>query len=146
MAPKNVTIEMTETARIADLRTAALVMAQIKRLGVRLSADDFGVGAASFEPFLQLPFDELKIDRLFVSRIERDQKARKIVEHLVKLGRDLDILVLAEGVEDQATFEVVRALGCPAAQGYKLGRPTALENVYHAWLASRSPERATGAV
>jgi EAL domain-containing protein (putative c-di-GMP-specific phosphodiesterase class I)/CHASE2 domain-containing sensor protein len=146
MAPQNVTIEMTETARIADLRTAGLVMAQMKRLGVRLSADDFGVGAASFEPFLQLPFDELKIDRLFVSRIERDHKARKIVEHLVKLGRELDILVLAEGVEDQATFEVVRALGCPAAQGYKLGRPTALESVYSAWLATRVPQSFTGTV
>jgi EAL domain-containing protein (putative c-di-GMP-specific phosphodiesterase class I) len=145
MAPKNVTIEMTETARIADLQTAALVMSQLKRLGVRLSADDFGVGAASFEPFLQLPFDELKIDRLFVSRIESDRKARKIVENLVKLGRDLDILVLAEGVEDQATFEVLRSLGCPAAQGYKLGRPTSLENVYHAWLAARAPQSATGA-
>jgi EAL domain-containing protein (putative c-di-GMP-specific phosphodiesterase class I)/CHASE2 domain-containing sensor protein len=145
MVPKNVTIEMTETARIADLQTAALVMSQLKQLGVRLSADDFGVGAASFEPFLQLPFDELKIDRLFVSRIESDRKARKIVENLVKLGRDLDILVLAEGVEDQATFEVLRSLGCPAAQGYKLGRPTSLESVYHAWLAARAPQAATGA-
>lgn len=145
IAPKNVTIEMTETARIADLQTAGLVMSQLKRLGVRLSADDFGVGAASFEPFLQLPFDELKIDRLFVSRIERDRKARKIVEHLVTLGKDLDILVLAEGVEDDATFEVLRSLGCPAAQGYKLGRPTTLENVYRAWLASGSSELARGA-
>jgi EAL domain-containing protein (putative c-di-GMP-specific phosphodiesterase class I)/CHASE2 domain-containing sensor protein len=145
LSPANVTIEMTETARIADLQTAGLVMSQLKQLGVRLSADDFGVGAASFEPFLQLPFDELKIDRLFVSRIQNDRKARKIVEHLVKLGRDLEILVLAEGVEDQATFEVLRSLGCPAAQGYKLGRPTSLENVYHAWLASRAPHSATGA-
>lgn len=144
MSPANVTIEITETARIADLQTAGLVMAQLKRLGVRLSADDFGVGAASFEPFLQLPFDELKIDRLFVSRIERDRKARKIVEHLVRLGRELDVLVLAEGVEDQGTFEVLRSLGCPAAQGYKLGRPTSLEKVYHAWLAVRPPQRSAG--
>jgi EAL domain-containing protein (putative c-di-GMP-specific phosphodiesterase class I)/CHASE2 domain-containing sensor protein len=145
LAPRNVTIEMTETARIADLQTASLVMSEIKGLGVRLSADDFGVGAASFEPFLQLPFDELKIDRMFVSRIESDRKARKIVEHLVKLGRDLDILVLAEGVEDEATFELVRSLGCPAAQGYKLGRPTSLENVYQAWLSASVPRPSIGA-
>ncbi|MBO0748914.1 MAG: EAL domain-containing protein [Porphyrobacter sp.] len=141
MSPANVTIEMTETARIADLQRAGLVMGQLKRLGVRLSADDFGVGAASFEPFLQLPFDELKIDRLFVARIESDRKARKIVEHLVNLGRELDILVLAEGVEDQATFEILKALGCPAAQGYKLGRPTSLENVYHSWLKENADGR-----
>jgi EAL domain-containing protein (putative c-di-GMP-specific phosphodiesterase class I) len=145
MSPANVTIEMTETARIADLQTAGLVMSQLKKLGVRLSADDFGVGAASFEPFLQLPFDELKIDRLFVSRMESDGKARKIVEHLVRLGRELNILVLAEGVEDQATLEVLRSVGCPAAQGYKLGRPMSLENVYQSWEATRAPERSAKA-
>jgi EAL domain-containing protein (putative c-di-GMP-specific phosphodiesterase class I) len=140
-----VTIEMTETARIADLQRAAIVMSELKQLGVRLSADDFGVGAASFEPFLQLPFDELKIDRLFVARVETDRKARKIVEHLVTLGRDLDILVLAEGVEDEKTFDVLRSLGCPAAQGYQLGRPMALDAVYKLWLAGEAARRSAGA-
>jgi EAL domain-containing protein (putative c-di-GMP-specific phosphodiesterase class I) len=141
-----VTIEMTETARIADLQRAAIVMSELKQLGVRLSADDFGVGAASFEPFLQLPFDELKIDRLFVARVETDRKARKIVEHLVTLGRDLDIMVLAEGVEDEKTFEVLRSLGCPAAQGYQLGRPMSLEAVHQLWLASETGRRSVGGV
>jgi EAL domain-containing protein (putative c-di-GMP-specific phosphodiesterase class I) len=139
-----VTIEMTETARIADLQRAAIVMSELKQLGVRLSADDFGVGAASFEPFLQLPFDELKIDRLFVARVETDRKARKIVEHLVALGRDLDILVLAEGVEDEKTFDVLRSLGCPAAQGYQLGRPMPLEAVYKLWLSGEAGRRSAG--
>jgi len=143
--PSKVTIEMTETARIADLQRAGIVLSELKQLGVRLSADDFGVGAASFEPFLQLPFDELKIDRLFVSRVETDHKARKIVEHLVTLGRDLNILVLAEGVEDERTFEVLRALGCPAAQGYQLGRPMPLDAVYKLWLANEAERRSAGA-
>ncbi len=133
--PSKITIEITETARIADFQRAGIVMSELKQLGVRLSADDFGVGAASFEPFLQLPFDELKIDRLFVTRVQTDRKARKIVEHLVTLGRDLDILVLAEGVEDETTFEVLRSLGCPAAQGYQLGRPMSLEAVHKLSLA-----------
>jgi EAL domain-containing protein (putative c-di-GMP-specific phosphodiesterase class I) len=143
--PSKVTIEMTETARIADLQRAGIVLSELKQLGVRLSADDFGVGAASFEPFLQLPFDELKIDRLFVARIETDRKARKIVEHLVTLGRDLDILVLAEGVEDERTFDVLRSLGCPAAQGYQLGRPMPLEAVHELWLAAEASRRSAGA-
>ena len=146
ITPSRVTIEITETARIADLQTAATVMLEMKRLGVRLSADDFGVGAASFEPFLQLPFDELKIDRLFVSRVESDRKARKIVEHLVTLGKDLDILVLAEGVEDDRTIEVLRSLGCPAAQGYQLGRPTTLDAVYQTWAAYEAGQRSAGIV
>ncbi len=136
MKPGNVTIEMTETARIADLRQASVVMSELKTRGVRLSADDFGVGAASFEPFLELPFDELKIDRLFVAQIVRDAKARRIVEHLVKLGKDLDIRVLAEGVEDQATLEILKSLGCPAAQGFKLGRPVSLVEVYRSFGVS----------
>ena len=129
---------MTETARIADLKRAGAVLSDMKALGVRLSADDFGVGAASFEPFLELPFDELKIDRLFVAQVVRDAKARRIVEHLVKLGNDLEIRVLAEGVEDQATLEILKSLGCPAAQGFKLGRPTSLMEIYrsHAVLAA----------
>jgi EAL domain-containing protein (putative c-di-GMP-specific phosphodiesterase class I)/CHASE2 domain-containing sensor protein len=143
--PSKVTIEMTETARIADLQRAGIVLSELKQLGVRLSADDFGVGAASFEPFLQLPFDELKIDRLFVSRVQTDRKARKIVEHLVTLGRDLEILVLAEGVEDESTFEVLRSLGCPAAQGYQLGRPMPLDEVYKLWSAGDAARRAAGA-
>ena len=144
LSPANVTIEMTETARIADLRQAGAVMSNIKELGVRLSADDFGVGAASFEPFLELPFDELKIDRLFVAQVVRDAKARRIVEHLVKLGRALEIRVLAEGVEDQATLEILKSLGCPAAQGFKLGRPTSLMEIYHAHVAANVGETAPG--
>src|SRR5690606_35880095 len=120
------------------------VLSDLKALGVRLSADDFGVGAASFEPFLELPFDELKIDRLFVAQVVRDAKARRIVEHLVKLGRDLEIRVLAEGVEDQATLEILKSLGCPAAQGFKLGRPTTLMEIYHTYVAASTAETAHG--
>lgn len=144
LSPANVTIEMTETARIADLRRASAVLSDLKALGVRLSADDFGVGAASFEPFLELPFDELKIDRLFVAQIVRDAKARRIVEHLVRLGKDLEIRVLAEGVEDQATLEILKSLGCPAAQGYKLGRPTSLMEIYRAQTSANDEDTATG--
>jgi EAL domain-containing protein (putative c-di-GMP-specific phosphodiesterase class I)/CHASE2 domain-containing sensor protein len=135
---QNLTIEITETARIEDIETAAMVMAAMRDLGVRLSADDFGVGAASFEPFLQLPFDELKIDRLFVSRLVNDKKARKIVENLVNLGRDLDVRVLAEGVEDEVTFQMLRELGCPAAQGFKLGMPMTFAELSRLFLSDKS--------
>ncbi|MCH5378056.1 MAG: EAL domain-containing protein [Planctomycetes bacterium] len=135
---QNLTIEITETARIEDIETAAMVMAAMRDLGVRLSADDFGVGAASFEPFLQLPFDELKIDRLFVSRLVNDKKARKIVENLVNLGRDLDVRVLAEGVEDEVTFQMLRELGCPAAQGFKLGMPMTFAELSRLYLSDKS--------
>jgi EAL domain-containing protein (putative c-di-GMP-specific phosphodiesterase class I) len=121
------TLEITETSRIADYDTARIVMDQLRKVGVRLSIDDFGVGAANLETLLLLPFDELKIDRMFVSRVRESPKARGIVEALVGLGRDLGIVVLAEGVEDAETMAVLKQAHCDAAQGYFLGKPGRLD-------------------
>jgi EAL domain-containing protein (putative c-di-GMP-specific phosphodiesterase class I) len=120
------TLEITETSRIADYDVAYAVMNRIRKLGVRLSVDDFGVGAASFETFLRLPFDELKIDRIFVSKVRESAKAQAIVNSLIHLSHDLGIPVIAEGVEDEETLTILRSSGCDAAQGYVLGKPCAL--------------------
>jgi EAL domain-containing protein (putative c-di-GMP-specific phosphodiesterase class I) len=121
------TLEITETSRIADYEVASAVMHRLSKLGVRLSIDDFGVGAASLETILRLPFDELKIDRIFVSKICDNPKARAIVESLIALGHDLEIPVIAEGVEDEETLAILRRSGCDTAQGYVLGKPTGLD-------------------
>jgi EAL domain-containing protein (putative c-di-GMP-specific phosphodiesterase class I) len=120
------TLEITETSRISDYDNARVVMDQLRALGVRLSIDDFGVGATSMETLLLLPFDELKIDRMFVSRVRDSAKARSIVESLVKLGADLGITTVAEGVEDAETLSTLKEIRCDAAQGYFLGRPKGL--------------------
>ena len=125
------TIELTETSRIADYDTARIVMDQLHELGVTLSIDDFGVGAASPETLLLLPFDELKIDRTFVSRIRDNAKARGIVESLIQLGRDLGVMVIAEGVEDAETLAMLKQARCDAAQGYFLGKPGELDLLLH---------------
>ena len=123
------TLEVTETSRIADYEVASAVMHRLRQLGVRLSVDDFGVGAASLETILRLPFDELKIDRLFVSRIRESAKARAIVDSLVQLSHDLGIPAIAEGVEDEETLAFLRNSGCDAAQGFILGRPCELSSL-----------------
>jgi EAL domain-containing protein (putative c-di-GMP-specific phosphodiesterase class I) len=128
--PSRLTIEITETSRITDYDAARVVMDQLHMLGVRLSVDDFGVGAASLETLLLLPFDELKIDRMFVSRVRGDPKARGIVESLVRLGHDAGIVTIAEGVEDAETLETLKKLRCDAAQGYYLGRPEHLISLF----------------
>jgi EAL domain-containing protein (putative c-di-GMP-specific phosphodiesterase class I) len=120
------TLEITETSRISDYDNARVVMDQLRALGVRLSIDDFGVGATSMETLLLLPFDELKIDRMFVSRVRDSAKARSIVESLVRLGADLGITTIAEGVEDAETLSTLKEVRCDAAQGYFLGRPKGL--------------------
>ena len=116
-------------------------MEQLRHLGVRLSIDDFGVGAANLETLLQLPFDELKIDRMFVSRVRDSDKARSIADSLIRLGRDVNILVIAEGVEDEQTLAVLREAGCDAAQGYFLGRPGQLQLLVDSQHHKQLPDR-----
>jgi EAL domain-containing protein (putative c-di-GMP-specific phosphodiesterase class I)/GGDEF domain-containing protein len=138
------TLEITETSRIADYEVASAVMHRLSKLGVRLSIDDFGVGAASLETILRLPFDELKIDRIFVSKICDNPKARAIVESLIALGHDLEIPVIAEGVEDEETLAILRRSGCDTAQGYVLGKPTGLDLLVMRHAQSQPTSTAAG--
>ncbi len=126
---KLITIEVTETARIPDLDIARSVLGKIQDRGLRTSIDDFGIGAANLETLLRLPFDELKIDRVFVSRIREDATARQIVQSLIGLGKGLGLEVVAEGVEDRFTLEILKSFGCDAVQGYLLGRPASLSDL-----------------
>ena len=91
--------------------------------------DDFGVGSASLEALVCLPFDELKIDRMFVARMAIDGKAAGIVRSVLGLGRDLRITVVAEGVEDAQTLKILRESGCQVAQGFGISRPVGFDDV-----------------
>jgi len=126
---RRITLEITETARIPDFDRARAALTSLQALGVRISIDDFGVGAANLETLLRLPFDELKIDRAFVARIREDTKARHIVQSLINLSRDVGLEVVAEGVEDRFTLEILNSLGCEGVQGYVLGRPGPLSEM-----------------
>jgi len=138
-------LEVTETARIRDLAKAAAIIKQIKALGVRISMDDFGVGEANFETFYELPFDELKIDRLFIKNITVDPKARAIATSLIALGNEARITVVAEGVEHAEELEILREIGCSEVQGYALSRPISLSNLL-IYLNDRSNESLTNVV
>jgi EAL domain-containing protein (putative c-di-GMP-specific phosphodiesterase class I) len=139
--PERLTLEITETYRISSFDTAHDVMAELSALGPKISMDDFGVGAASFEALLHLPFGELKIDRLFVSRVTEDAKARAIVRNAIKLGKELRIIVVAECVEDAATLNILKELGCIVAQGFGLFRPMRAEQImeYQRPMAMQRP-------
>ena len=132
--PGCLTLEITETARIADMETAATILDELVKLGVGLSIDDFGVGAANFETFFGLPFNELKIDRLFVSKIVDDPKARAIVSSIVEMGHQARITVVAEGVETMREAEILNEMGCDELQGFVFSRPIPLSKLleYHA--------------
>lgn len=136
---ESLTLEITETARISDLSVAATILEELKTIGVRISMDDFGVGAASFEAFYQLPFDELKIDRLFVSNIGKDPKALAIVSSIAAMGRAARITVVAEGLENPQDIPLAEQAGCQQVQGYAFSHPIALSNLleYHDFRMER---------
>lgn len=127
--PRHLILEITETSRIPDLDTAAAILTELRALGLRISIDDFGMGAANFETFFALPFDELKIDRLFVSNMMRDTKARAIVSSLVAMGREARITIVAEGVETMEELEILNKIGCDELQGYVFSRPITLSKL-----------------
>lgn len=119
-------LEITETARIRDLTQARTVLRALKALGIHLSMDDFGVGAANFEALQALPFDEIKIDRQFVSQAASSAKSRAITASIVGLGTSARIAVVAEGAETESDLQMLRDIGCWQVQGYALAHPMTL--------------------
>ena len=129
LEPTRLTLEITETYRIANLDRAAEILNELHALGPKISMDDFGVGAASLEALVRLPFSELKIDRLFVDRMTSDPKALGIVRAVLQLGRESRITIVAEGVEDAETLNLLRDSGCTVAQGYHISRPVEFDRI-----------------
>jgi EAL domain-containing protein (putative c-di-GMP-specific phosphodiesterase class I) len=135
------TLEVTETAVIDDDKGAGYTLQRLADLGVRLSVDDFGTGHSSLARLTRHPFSELKIDRSFVMQLTREP--RPIVATLIRLAKTLEMRVVAEGVEDQATLDALRALDCDIAQGYLLGRPMPARDLVALAHAFPRHERAT---
>jgi diguanylate cyclase (GGDEF)-like protein len=117
-------LELTESALMKDRAIAITTLTKLKHLGVRIVIDDFGTGYSSLSNLQSFPFDKIKIDRSFISLIERDDAARSIVRAIVGIGKSLGMAVVAEGVETQAQHRMLLEEGCPLAQGYLFGRPS----------------------
>ncbi len=126
LAPERLTVEVTEDAMIADPAQTMDRLAALRALGVRVAIDDFGTGYSSLSHLRDLPVDELKIDRSFVQKMLRDSRDRDIVKAVVDLGHTFALKVVAEGVEDEATADALRELGCDILQGYLFGKPVSV--------------------
>ena len=116
-------LEMTESSLIPDPGTALEVLSSLRRLGVSLLMDDFGTGYSSLNHLHMLPFDVLKIDRSFVSRMTEGESPLQIVRTIVELARVMGMDVVAEGVETQDQHKLLRELGCRYGQGFLYSRP-----------------------
>jgi PAS domain S-box-containing protein len=121
-------LEVMETIAMGDAE-AADVLAKFKALGVRLSIDDFGTGYSSLSRLQRLPVDSLKIDRSFISGMDRDKEALEIVRIIIMLAHNLGLKVVAEGVETAEQAKQLSELGCELAQGYYFARPADPETI-----------------
>jgi EAL domain-containing protein (putative c-di-GMP-specific phosphodiesterase class I) len=110
-------------------------------MGFRLSIDDFGTGYSSLAYLKRLPVDELKIDRSFVSGMETDRDDAIIVRSTIDLGHNMGLKVVAEGIENEAIWHLLRQAGCDTGQGYFMSKPLPATQ-FDAWHASWQPPRA----
>ncbi len=127
--PKSLKIEITENAMIADFETIKGRLDALSNLGLKLSIDDFGTGYSSLAYLAQLPFDELKIDRSFVSSIHNDPHKKKLFEVIMSLSKRLGLSTVVEGVEDREELDEVMRMGARYVQGYFYSKPLPPEEI-----------------
>jgi PAS domain S-box-containing protein len=142
--PGCIDLEITENIAMGDAVRSALVLSELKSLGVRLSIDDFGTGYSSLSRLQRFPVDTLKIDRSFITGMGADLESHEIVRIIVILAHSLGLKVVAEGIETQEQMDTLKPLGCELGQGYLFSRPGAAETIEEL-LLSRQTAEAVGA-
>lgn len=132
----HLTLEITEDILMSNVTGALDLLTALRRLGVRLAVDDFGTGYSSLSHLSRLPIDSLKIDRSFVTRLQRNSDDAAVVAAIVQLGSTLRKAVVAEGIETDDQMTQLRELGCELGQGFHLARPLS-EQATGEWLTAR---------
>jgi EAL domain-containing protein (putative c-di-GMP-specific phosphodiesterase class I) len=122
-------VEITEHTALRDLSLTYQVLSSLQTLGVRIALDDFGTGYASLTHLRELPVDILKIERAFSSGIGNNAKDEAVLRAMLALSEGLDMIVVAEGVEDEVQLAWLRDVGYRHIQGYLLGRPVSPEQL-----------------
>ncbi|PPD14322.1 MAG: hypothetical protein CTY25_14145 [Methylobacterium sp.] len=139
LAPQRLKLEITESVLMRDSRGTEALMRRLQAMGVTVSLDDFGTGYSSLSYLRNFPFDELKIDRSFVSEIGENPQAAGIVQIILLLARELRMSVVAEGIEQHDQAAMLMALGCARAQGYLFGRPMGFDDLCARLRAQNPP-------
>jgi len=131
VSPSRIVIEMTES-RLANERINVLeVLARLHLAGFRLSIDDFGTGYSSLYRLKHTPFEELKLDRSFVQDAVRDNSAKAVIRSSMQLAKELNMQVVAEGVETEAEQQLVNEMGCGVMQGFRFAKPQPIERAFN---------------
>lgn len=123
VAPGDVKLEVTESLLMRDPALARTVLDEVVRIGVRVACDDFGTGHSSLASLRTLPFHTLKVDRAFIADAGRSKRGAIILNSIIRLAHDLDLKVVAEGVETEEQLQMLADMGSDMAQGWLLGKP-----------------------
>lgn len=132
--PEDLMLELTESSIIENVEDAVIKLKQLRDLGITISVDDFGTGYSSLGYLIDLPINIIKIDRSFVKKLEENRKSAAIVQAISNMAKALDIQVVAEGIETERQFEIVKKLQCDMVQGFYFDRPLAPEQVEEKWM------------
>jgi diguanylate cyclase (GGDEF)-like protein/PAS domain S-box-containing protein len=130
LGPESLRVELTESQLMDDMTLAMDVLGALRAFGIETAIDDFGTGYSSLAYLRDLPISEVKIDQSFVTELARDHGDVTIVRSIIDLAHNLGLTVLAEGVEDEAVLQVLRALGCDRVQGFAVGRPMRADQLF----------------
>lgn len=133
--PEEVVLEITESFGIVNDRDAMETLNRLRLQGFKLSIDDFGTGYASINNLLNMPFTQLKIDRVFVTNASNNEVAKTLLESCLKLSHDLELEVVCEGIESEQDLDLVKQLEGTIAQGFLIARPKPLKELIR-WLDS----------
>ena len=133
--PTMLMLEVTESALMGELVTSLDILTRLRLKGVGLSIDDFGTGYSSLSQLHRMPFTEMKIDRSFVANMGQDEEAKAIVKTCIILGHELNMQVVAEGVETHEQAEILKLLGCDVGQGYFYSKPVIADEILMLYMS-----------
>lgn len=123
LAPSWLSLELTESAIVVDVPSAVNTMNSLREIGIGIAIDDFGTGFSSLSYLQRLPIDTLKIDRSFISRVPQHEDDKKLIRSIVSIGKELDLIVIAEGVENTGQLEFLKKIECDQIQGFLFSKP-----------------------
>ncbi|OKY25156.1 bifunctional diguanylate cyclase/phosphodiesterase [Thalassotalea sp. PP2-459] len=124
-----VSIEITETATLTDMKKSVDIIADLQQQGITISIDDFGTGYTSLTMLKDLTVDEIKIDRSFIAEIEHDERSKTIVNAIIVMAKSFGVNIVAEGIETEQQLSLLQNMGCEEAQGFYLAKPMPIEDL-----------------
>jgi EAL domain-containing protein (putative c-di-GMP-specific phosphodiesterase class I)/FixJ family two-component response regulator len=134
LEPSKLLLEVTESALMDELITSLDILTRLRLKGIGLSIDDFGTGYSSLSQLHRVPFTELKIDQSFIFNMTEDSEAKAIVKTCIILGHELNMRVVAEGVETKEHLQLLEKMGCDIAQGYLFSKAVSAKELKQKWL------------